>query len=246
MALPPPDIALNVPVEELAGYLVTHHKSMPTFNIHNTMCEVDGQRKYHDRPQMDDKTRALYKDALVEAYSWAFTEGLFIFDPSNINGNWWKVSRRGQLIDMPIDVLKLAAREMLPKAFLHPLIAEHATAIFHSGKYDAAVFQAFKQVEIYVREASNLQLDGAALMKSAFNVKSGVLNHATDPSEREGLMFVFAGATQLFRNASGHRDLDLEPQEAAHLLIHASYLMNLVDKYAALAKAAPKVGASAP
>jgi Protein of unknown function (Hypoth_ymh) len=67
-------------------------------------------------------------------------------------------------------------------------------------------------------------------MKSAFNSKDGCLNHLTEPSKREGLMFVFAGAIQLFRNAVGHKNQGLTPQEAAHLLIHASYLLYLADQ----------------
>lgn len=130
---------------------------------------------------------------------------------------------------LPTDVLKLADRHILPKRFLHPTIVEHASPIFEMGKYDAAVFQAFKQVEIAVRELSGLDLDGASLMKTAFSKEKGVLNKKVEPSEREGLMFVFAGAIQLFRNSTGHKNVNFEPHEAAHLLIHASYLLSLLE-----------------
>lgn len=233
MSLPEPALALNMPIEELAGYLVMHHKGQSSFNVHNVMCSIDsspGSSSVQDPFSGNRRNKELYKEALVEAYGWAFTEGFFILDPNQMLNNWWKVSRRGRKLEAPLDVLKLSAREILPKAFLHPLIVEHAAPIFQMGKFDAAVFQAFKQVEIAVREKSGLALDGASLMKAAFNKEKGPLNFPTEPSEREGLMFVFAGAIQLFRNSAGHQNIELEPQEAAHLLINASFLLSLLEK----------------
>ncbi len=234
MALPEPDQALELSVEELACLLVMHHKedSKSSFNVHNVMCEIDSissSTSINNQLGNNRQKKEQYKEALVEAYGFAFSEGFFIYDPNQMTNNWWKVSRRGRKIEKPLDVLNLAVREILPKNFLHPLIVEHAAPIFHMGKFDAAVFQAYKQVEIAVRDASGLNLDGAGLMKTAFNKEKGLLNNLTEPSEREGLMFVFAGAIQLFRNSTGHQNLDLDPKDAAHLLIHASYLLNLVE-----------------
>lgn len=242
MTLPDPDQALAMPIEELAGYLVMHHKDQNSFSVHNVMCGIDSPSSSSSISSpfpVDRQKREQYKEVLVEAYGWGFSEGLFILDPNRLDGsNWWKVSRRGRKLNQPLDVLKMAARDILPKAFLHPLIAEHSAPIFHMGKYDAAVFQAFKQVEIAVRDASGLSLDGASLMKTVFSKNDGVLNTAVEASEREGLMFIFAGAIQLFRNSTGHQNLDIDPQEAAHLLIHASYLLSLVEKHAAVSKTA--------
>lgn len=229
MALPEQGQALQMSVEELAGYLVLHHKDQSNFNVHNVMCSIDNEHNHFQSQPVNREKIKQYKEALVEAYAWGFTEGLFTFDPNNMINNWWRVSRRGRLLTKPVDVLTLASRELLPKAFLHPTIAEYAAPIFHAGRFDSAVFEAFKQVEIAVRQASGLKLDGASLMKTAFSVKDGRLNDLTEQSEKEGLMFVFAGAIQLFRNASGHKNQDLTPQEAAHLLIHASFLLSMVE-----------------
>jgi len=236
-----PNLVLSMPIEELAGYLIVHHQNQRSFNVHNVMCGIQspvGPNSIINPAGLDYQTKELYKEALVEAYSWAFTEGLFILDPNQIQGNWWKVSRRGRQLKTPLDVLKLADRNILPKSFLHPMILEHAAPIFQMGKYDAAVFQAFKQVEIATREATGLSADGATLMKTAFNTdkNKGQINTAEEPSEREGLMFVFAGAIQLFRNSTGHKNIQLDPKEAAHLLIHASYLLNLLEKHVQAAK----------
>lgn len=230
MPLPTQEQALNISVEELGGLLVIHHKKDAHFNVHNIMCGIDSPAGVSSDQPVDYSKRNLYKQALVEAYSWAFTEGLFTWDPSQMTGNWWRVSRRGQLLKHHNDVLDLSSREILPKAFLHPIIAEKAAPIFRSGNFDSSVFEAFKQVEIAVRDASQEKSDSSNLMKMVFNPTSGRLNTLNEGAEREGLMFVFAGAMQLFRNAAGHRNQLLEPKEAAYLLIHASYLLALLEK----------------
>ncbi len=245
MAIPKAEIAISLPTEELAGHLVMHHKTTGTFHVYNELLDSKlnpGSLNSSLGPPLDYKILEKYKEALVEAYSWAFTEGLFVWDPDRMDGNWWRVSRRGQQLDTPVDVLQLGFRDILPPAFLHPIIAKHAAPIFRSGEYDAAVFVAFKQVEIFVRELTGLpDTDGDKLMKAAFNATDGRINSLTNQSERQGLMFVFAGALQLFRNSTGHQNLVISPQEAAHLLIHASYLLSLAEQHSTKSKAALQV-----
>jgi hypothetical protein len=173
MALPDQDQALKMSIEELAGCLVIHHRAQPHFNVHNVMCEIDNPSGTLSQQPINYQRRNAYKEALVEAYGWGFTEGLFTYDPNQIVNNWWRVSRRGRLLNNSVDALTFAAREILPKAFLHPTIAEHAAPIFHAGRFDTSVFEAFKQVEIAVKQASAVKADGATLMKTAFNSKDG-------------------------------------------------------------------------
>ena len=42
----------------------------------------------------------------------------------------------------------------LPKETLHPAIREDVWSLYHRGKYDTAVFEAMKAVEVSVRDAS--------------------------------------------------------------------------------------------
>ncbi len=229
MTLPNEDDAVRMSVEELAGHLVLHHQGgTSSFNVHNVMCMIDSHPAVFTDKPIDYQKRKAYKEALVEAYAWGFTEGMFTWDPGNITSNFWRVSRRGRLLKAPMDTVSLSSRNILPEGFIHPEINQHAGKLFRDGSFDAAVFQAFKQVEIAVKNASGINEEGASLMKKAFS-KSGPLNMLSEPSEQEGLMFVFAGAMQLFRNAVGHKNQNLDPQDAAHLLIHASYLMTLLE-----------------
>jgi uncharacterized protein (TIGR02391 family) len=222
-----PDLAIKMPVEEFAGHLIQMLKSGPKrFHPHNICCEVD--RVYAQHPQKDE-----FKEAVMEAFGWMYSEGLIIIAPTDGINGWMQLSRRGKLVNSVSDITKFAQREILPKNFLHPVIAQEAAPIFRTGKYDSAVYEAFKQVEIAVKDASGLPLIGADLMKQAFTSK-GTTGPLTDPSadgsEKEGIMFVFAGAIQLFRNATGHNNVLMEPRQAAALIIHASTLMYLVDE----------------
>lgn len=233
MNLPDPEQAIKMPVEELAGHLVQLHKGGRNFNPHNVMCGVDTNYSGHPK-------KAEFKEALMEAYGWAYSEGLFILDPEQALNGWMRVSRRGRQLNSPADVSTLAQREILPKAFLHPVIAQCVAPIFHSGRYDSAVYEALKQVEIAVRDATGIDNIGASLMMDAFKKGTGPLSDATaDVAEQEGMMFVFAGAMKVFRNSTGHRNVEMDAYQAASLIIHASYLMSIVDeRRASIAKSA--------
>jgi len=73
---------------------------------------------------------------------------------------------------------------LLPRALLHPQIADKVYALSFEG-YDTAVFQAFKEVEVAVREAAKMSPGeyGVDLMRKAFNHSAGPL---TDPKPSAG------------------------------------------------------------
>lgn len=120
----------------------------------------------------------------------------------------------------------------VPRRLLHPLVRQKAWAPFTRGEYDQAVFQAFRQVEIRVREASDLPADciGTDLMRKAFDPKQGKLTVNSEPAgEKESLSHLFAGAIGRYKNPLSHREVPSEPREAIALLLLASYLLRLVD-----------------
>lgn len=157
-----------------------------------------------------------------------YSEGLCIYDPGDGYNGWMRLSRRAQLLQNPKDVLTLGHREILPKRFLHPTIAQAVSSSFFAGKFDTAVFDAFKEVEIAVRDASGLSGVGAALMMEAFKAGGPLFDKDADANEEEGLRFVFAGAFKVFRNSTGHRNVQMDAESAAALIIHASYLLGIV------------------
>ena len=120
----------------------------------------------------------------------------------------------------------------LSKLELHPVITQKVLPIFEKGIYDSAVFQAFKQVEVAVRETGGYTKDiyGDTLMRTAFHHETGNLtDEDQSESERKGKSHLFAGAIGLYRNPSGHHEVEFAPEEAAEIMIIASHLLRIVD-----------------
>jgi len=95
----------------------------------------------------------LIEEALVEAWTWLEGAALLV-DHASHGGSYKSLSRRARkLADDPNPQRAFAARRF-PKEALHPRIREDVWALYHRGKYDTAVFEAMREVEIAVREAA--------------------------------------------------------------------------------------------
>jgi len=140
------------------------------------------------------------------------------------------VSRRGR--PLAEDPQRALSARLLPKDILHPVIREDVWGLFHRGKYDAAVFEAMKAVEIAVREAANLPPTdvGTALMRKAFDPQGGALVDRNAPAaEREARSALFAGSMGSYKNPQSHRKVDLDnPGEAAEIIMLACHLLRIV------------------
>lgn len=120
----------------------------------------------------------------------------------------------------------------LPRQQLHPRIEEKAAIAFLSGNYDTAVFQAFKEVEVSVREAGGYNDTdiGVPLMRKAFG-KTGPLTDAeAAESEREALAHLFAGAIGSYKNPISHRNVTIDAAKATEIIVLASHLLGIVDE----------------
>src|SRR5437773_11948794 len=92
-------------------------------------------------------------NAVSEAFGWLEREGLITQKAGPGSHGWFFVSRRGKRLKGHLDVDAYRRANLLPKALLHPLIATKVWSDFLRGTYDAAVFKAFKEVEVEVRTA---------------------------------------------------------------------------------------------
>lgn len=172
--------------------------------------------------------------ATMEALAWLISEALVVpdYQVCHAGSSYLRLSKAGLAVNSQQDVDALIwIRQNLPKSLLHPLVTQHAIPIFLTGSYDTAIFEAFKQVEIALKDATGLHnFFGVDLARKAFAVTTGPLSDgALQNSEQQATSDLFAGAMGSFRNPPGHRNLDIKPKEAAEILIFASHLLGIIN-----------------
>lgn len=114
----------------------------------------------------------------------------------------------------------ICSLEFLPKK-----VAE----LFRDKHYESAVFNAFKQIEISIREKTGLDLYGANLIKTAFGPSNGILRDSNlVSSEQTAQMELFSGALCSIKNPESHKNISYSKQEAIELLNLANYLLRIL------------------
>ncbi|MBR1034122.1 TIGR02391 family protein, partial [Bradyrhizobium liaoningense] len=160
---------------------------------------------------------------ISEGMMWAQQMLLAVPDLSQPHAVWYVLSRTGVEFEPAADLERLQIERLLPEFLLHPDVRDASAEIFKIGRYDAAVFEAFKLVETKVRDAAGFTAEahGMPMVAKAFNAENGPLMLASDPAgERQGMQQFMAGAVSVFKNPRSHRNVDLsDPKEAAEMLI---------------------------
>ena len=173
--------------------------------------------------------------AIAEALGWLISQGLVIRDPYQ-PGEWYLLTRRGGALASREDVEAYRKGRELPLQLLQPVLVQKVEYLFLKGDYDVAVLQAFKALEVAVREACGYDNDtyGKRVFTRAFKVDDGPLrNQEATQDEREAELALFVGATGHCKNPLSHRDINLERAEAARLIVFASHLLAIVEQRAA-------------
>lgn len=121
---------------------------------------------------------------------------------------------------------------LMPESYVHPVIIKKCFALLRNHEYESAVLQAFKAIEVSVREKIEAPLDcfGERLLKMAFNPDDGVLTNFERPkAERFAFLNYITGAFSFYRNASSHRNVDMDFMSAFKRIVVASDLLTAVE-----------------
>ena len=221
---------LGLEPEELAGIVLEHFNSQGTTKRALIGCgnfiAPETLRDY-PRDHVDD-----IRYALVEALLWLENEGLITQDPGQRSKDWCFITRRGRKLKNRTAVAAYRKANLLPKELLHPMMVDKVWPLFSRGAYDTAVFQAFKEVEVAVRDAGEYPEEDcdAELMKKAFDSKTGKLTETSlTEGEKHATSALFAGAMGLYKDPSCHRNVNFTAEKAAEMIIFASHLLKIVD-----------------
>lgn len=213
--------------EELAGVLLEIWNAIPDgWSDHPNNFGLDYTVAGY--PQGDYQR---IKGRLQQAWAWLVKEGMII--PSSHRGEgWYVLSDRGREFKQASNLEAYRRAESLPRLLLHPVINQKTWSDFRNGDYESAIFKAFREVEIAVRDAGKFtQTDlGVELMRKAFHETTGQLTDKSEPiPERQALSHLFAGAIGRYKNPYSHRAVPIEVEEAVEVICLASRLMKIVD-----------------
>lgn len=105
--------------------------------------------------------RVELKRAIREAWYWLEGAALPIPHPGYLESKTLRVlSRRALKLGEEPDPVRSFGARRLPKQPLHPAIREDVWSHYHGRKFDTAVFEAMKAVEVAVRDAAKLPASG--------------------------------------------------------------------------------------
>lgn len=231
----------SLELEEIGGVLLVHFNSYDPRESNAIVQQgrVSRNNFFNElwaRPLYGGRSDAVV-GALLEAWSWLQGESFLV---ETEHTGLYRISRRGSRLKSRQEFESYQKAKLLPKGQLHPLIAARVYPAFLRGEYDTAIFQAFREVEVAVRQAGQFAVDqvGEKLMRAAFavpnarnNLPAGPLTDTQLPTaEQEAMAHLFAGAFGFYRNSTVHRHVPTHPQEAAEVIMFASQLLRIVDR----------------
>lgn len=229
--IPEAGTVLDMETADLAGYVLEALMSATqmergVWNRRNFCMQVS--REYVRPGQGEDDRVGL---ACSSAWSWLEANGFIARHPEQDN-EWYLPTRRGEALRNHQDLREFLTSEQLPERFLHSELLQHVRPLFFQSRFETAVFEAFKTLEVAIRTAAGLGHDlvGVPLASRAFNPEDGPLTDLqAERGERVALMNLMTGSLGSYKNPASHRRVELEVMEARDMIILASHLLKIVD-----------------
>jgi len=115
---------------------------------------------------------------------------------------------------------------------LHYKLKEKCADHFYFEKYDDAILNACKVIEVYTRGLAKLSDKdiGVSLMRKVFNPQKPILKYSDHDGEQESLMHLFSGFIGVFKNPQSHRFIEIkDPLTAFEVINFANHLYRILE-----------------
>jgi uncharacterized protein (TIGR02391 family) len=228
---PPVETVLEMEPEELAPFVLRYlsESGQQQLNLHNFTLGGGSDFIAWAGDNLQRRERILQKFAIA----WMWLERELFIAPKPGGVTWAFITDRGIKVLESQDFTTYRSEYLLPTDGMDPVLVRKVKPSFIRGDYDTAVFQAFKEVEVRVREKAGLTNSdiGVSLMSMAFNPHNGILVDVDmEESEKKARLALFTGSIGTYKNPSSHRYVELtDPREVADIIRIANQLLRIVD-----------------
>ncbi len=225
--MPDHELLLSLEPEELA-VVVLQYFNLPGMNV---QLNRDSFGMPHTVKEYPRELQKKIREVLMEAWMWLEHQRLVIPKPGGYD-QYYIITAKGKELRDSTDLEVYRKANLLPQQLLHSSIAEDVWSNFLRDKYDTAILEAFKEVEVAVRNAGGYtEADyGVDMMRKAFHADNGPLRDQNQlKPEREATAHLFAGAIGRYKNPSSHRNVPVTAEEAVEIIMFASHLLRIVD-----------------
>lgn len=230
--IPDSDNVVSMHTSELSGYLLEYLLANVGGSIwHRENCCRQISGEYTEKGLAPNRDVGI---AISTAWAWLESNGLICRHPEQGN-EWFIATKRASEVKDHVTLKAIISNQQLPVEFLHSGLLINARPLYLQSRFDTAVFEAFKLLEVTIRSMAKLgdDLVGVQLASKAFHPESGELtDHAVEKGEKVALMNLMVGALGSYKNPTSHRHVNITAEEARDMLMLASHLLKIVDSRA--------------